>query len=153
MSGLDRKTPIPTEITLHTKSRVLELKFDDGSQLQLPAEFLRVYSPSAEVRGHGPGQETLQTGKRNVDITELEAVGNYAVSRPFPTATTPASTPGICSTRSASTTSRCGPTTSGRLESAGASRDIGSTTLPPKSGGCGQPLSTMSDKPISVSRR
>ena len=81
MSGLDRKTPIPTEITLHKKSRVLELGFEDGTRYQLPAEFLRVYSPSAEVRGHGPGQETLQTGKRNVEITDLEAVGNYAVNR------------------------------------------------------------------------
>ena len=83
MSGLDRKTPIPTEITLHKKSRVLELGFEDGTRYQLPAEFLRVYSPSAEVRGHGPGQETLQTGKRNVEITDLEAVGNYAVKPSF----------------------------------------------------------------------
>ena len=83
MSGLDSKTPIPTEITLHTKSRMLELKFDDGGHYQLPAEFLCVWSPSAEVRGHGPGQETLQTGKRNVEITALEAVGNYAVQPTF----------------------------------------------------------------------
>ena len=79
MSGLDHKTPIPTEITLHKKSRVLEVKFDDGHHYQLPAEYLRVCSPSAEVRGHGAGQETLQTGKRDVEITGLEAVGNYAV--------------------------------------------------------------------------
>ena len=83
MSGLDRKTPIPTEITLHKKSRVLELGFEDGTRYQLPAEFLRVYSPSAEVRGHGPGQETLQTGKRLVDITAIEPVGNYAVQPTF----------------------------------------------------------------------
>ena len=79
MSGLDRKTPTPTEITLHKKSRILELGFEDGSRYQLPAEYLRVYSPSAEVGGHGPGQESLQTGKRNVEITDLEGVGNYAV--------------------------------------------------------------------------
>ena len=83
MSGLDRKTPIPTEITLHKKSRLLELKFDDGSHFQLPAEYLRVWSPSAEVRGHGPGQEVLQVGKRAVDITELEPVGMYAVRPTF----------------------------------------------------------------------
>ena len=83
MSGLDRKTPIPTEITLHKKSRILELGFEDGTRYQLPAEYLRVYSPSAEVRGHGPGQETLQTGKRNVEITDLEGVGNYAVKPSF----------------------------------------------------------------------
>ena len=83
MAGLDSKTPIPTEITLHQKSRTLELTFDDGGHYQLPAEFLRVCSPSAEVRGHGPGQETLQTGKRNVEITALEPVGNYAVQPTF----------------------------------------------------------------------
>ena len=83
MSGLDRKTPIPTEITLHKKSRMLELKFDDGGQYQLPAEFLRVCSPSAEVRGHGPGQETLQTGKRDVGLVALEPVGLYAIKPTF----------------------------------------------------------------------
>ena len=83
MAGLDPKTPIPTEITLHKKSRMLELSFDDGGHYQLPAEFLRVCSPSAEVRGHGPGQETLQTGTRNVEITALEPVGKYAVQPTF----------------------------------------------------------------------
>ena len=83
MSGLDRNTPTPTEITLHKRSRLLELKFSDGSHFKLPCEYLRVYSPSAEVRGHGPGQETLQTGKRNVEITDLEGVGNYAVKPTF----------------------------------------------------------------------
>ena len=60
--------PIPTQITLHQKSRVLEIAFSDGRGFRLPYEYLRVYSPSAEVRGHGPGQEVLQTGKRNVEI-------------------------------------------------------------------------------------
>ena len=83
MPGLDSTTPHPTEITLHQKSRVLELRFDDESHFQLPCELLRVYSPSAEVRGHGVGQETLQTGKRNVEITALEPVGNYAVQPTF----------------------------------------------------------------------
>jgi DUF971 family protein len=72
-------TPVPTEISLHQKSRLLEVAFDDGSRFRLPCEFLRVYSPSAEVRGHGPGQEVLQLGKENVNITSIEPVGNYAV--------------------------------------------------------------------------
>jgi DUF971 family protein len=72
-------TPTPTEISLHQKSRLIEIAFDDGSRFQLPCEFLRVYSPSAEVRGHGPGQEVLQIGKENVNITSIEPVGNYAV--------------------------------------------------------------------------
>lgn len=83
MAGLDQDTPIPTGITLHRKSRVLEIVFDDGSRFELPFEFLRVHSPSAEVRGHGPGQETLQQGKRDVDILDLEPVGNYAVKPRF----------------------------------------------------------------------
>ena len=83
MAGLDPKTPIPSEIKLHQTSRVLELAFADGSSFRLPYEFLRVYSPSAEVRGHGPGQETLQTGKRDVTIAEIEAVGHYAIRPKF----------------------------------------------------------------------
>src|SRR5208337_2182219 len=79
MSGLGKDTPIPTEIKLHQKSRVMELTFDDGSHFELSYELLRVYSPSAEVRGHGPGQEVLQPGKRQVDISALEPVGGYAV--------------------------------------------------------------------------
>ena len=73
----------PTEIKLHQKSRVLELRYADGRSFRLPYEFLRVYSPSAEVRGHGPGQEVLQTGKREVDIRALEPVGSYAVQPVF----------------------------------------------------------------------
>lgn len=79
MGGLEKNTPIPTEIKLHQQSRLLEVAFDNGSRFELPCEFLRVYSPSAEVRGHGPGQETLQTGKKDVTITGIEPVGNYAV--------------------------------------------------------------------------
>lgn len=74
---------IPTEITLHQKSQVLELAFPDGSTFRLPAEFLRVYSPSAEVRGHGPGQEVLQVGKKDVQILAVEPVGSYAVQFRF----------------------------------------------------------------------
>jgi DUF971 family protein len=69
----------PTEIKLHQKSRVLEIAFDDGGQHRLSCEFLRVYSPSAEVRGHGVGQEVLQIGKENVNIAKIEPVGTYAV--------------------------------------------------------------------------
>lgn len=76
-------TPTPTEITLHQQSRLLEIAFSDGARYKLPFEFLRVYSPSAEVRGHGPGQETLQTGKRDVLLTGIEPSGSYAVKLVF----------------------------------------------------------------------
>lgn len=79
MAGLDKNTPIPTEIKLHQKSRLMELTFSDGAHFSLSFEFLRVHSPSAEVRGHGPGQEVLQVGKKDVDIVNLEPVGSYAV--------------------------------------------------------------------------
>lgn len=75
--------PQPTEITLHARSRVLEVTFSDGRTFRLPFEFLRVCSPSAEVKGHGPGQETLQVGKREVTITQLDPVGHYAVQPVF----------------------------------------------------------------------
>ena len=74
---------VPTEIKLHQKSRQMEISFSDGQRFELSYEFLRVYSPSAEVRGHGPGQEVLQAGKKNVDITALEPVGSYAVQPCF----------------------------------------------------------------------
>lgn len=139
MSGLDTKTPIPTEITLHKKSRTLELSFEDGGRYQLPAEFLRVCSPSAEVRGHGPGQETLQTGKRNVEITALEPVGNYAVQPTF----SDGHNTGIYSWdwlyHLAVNHESLWAEYLERLEKFGASRDIDSTTLPPKTGGgCGK---------------
>lgn len=73
----------PTEIILHQKSNSLEIAWDDGSRFNLPAEFLRVYSPSAEVRGHGPGQETLQTGKRFVALMNVEPAGSYALKLVF----------------------------------------------------------------------
>ncbi|MCU0775583.1 MAG: DUF971 domain-containing protein [Ideonella sp.] len=83
MAGLRPDTPTPTAITLHQATRVLEIAYDDGRTFRLPFEFLRVYSPSAEVRGHGPGQEVLQTGKRSVDIEAVEAVGHYAIRPQF----------------------------------------------------------------------
>jgi DUF971 family protein len=75
--------PIPTELTVHQKSRLLEIAFDDGRAFSIPFELMRVYSPSAEVKGHGPGQETLQVGKRDVGIKGVEPVGNYAVKPLF----------------------------------------------------------------------
>lgn len=139
MAGLNKETPIPTEIKLHQQSRLMEVSFADGAHFKLPYEYLRVYSPSAEVRGHGPGQEVLQTGKRNVDISGIEAVGNYAVKPVF----SDGHDSGIYSWDllydlginyesywQAYLT---------RLQAADASRDIDSTTLPPKSGGsCGK---------------
>jgi DUF971 family protein len=73
----------PTDIRLHKRTAILEIKYADGGSYSLPAEFLRVYSPSAEVRGHGQGQEVLQTGKRNVKISRIEPIGNYAVRLHF----------------------------------------------------------------------
>ena len=75
--------PTPTDIRLHQQSHVLEVAFDDGSRFEFPCEFLRVFSPSAEVQGHGPGQERLQWGKKNVNITSVQPVGNYAVQLYF----------------------------------------------------------------------
>lgn len=83
MAGLDRDTPSPESITLHGASRVLEVGFSDGKTFRIPFELMRIYSPSAEVQGHGPGQEVLQTGKREVEIVALEPVGNYAVQPTF----------------------------------------------------------------------
>ena len=80
---MDGNTPPPTEIKLRQKSRLMELVFSDGSRFELSYELLRVYSPSAEVRGHGPGQEVLQVGKRDVDISALEPSGSYAVQPTF----------------------------------------------------------------------
>lgn len=83
MAGLSKDTPNPTEIKLHRKSRLLEISFGDGKTFQIPCEFLRVYSPSAEVRGHSPGQEVLQVGKKGVNINHIEPVGNYAIQLTF----------------------------------------------------------------------
>ena len=83
MAGLTKDTPYPTEIKLHTKSRMLDIAFSYGKTFQFPCEFLRVHSPSAEVSGHGPGQEVLQTGKKMVNITKIEPVGNYAIQLNF----------------------------------------------------------------------
>ena len=83
MAASKPPTPQPTEITAHQQSRVLEIAFDDGARFRIPFELMRVYSPSAEVQGHGPGQEILQIGKRAVTLTALEPVGHYAVQPSF----------------------------------------------------------------------
>ena len=83
MAGLQADSPTPTALTVHSQSRLLEITFSDGVSFRLPFELLRVYSPSAEVQGHGPGQEVLQTGKREVGVVALEPIGNYAVKPVF----------------------------------------------------------------------
>ena len=83
MAGLQADSPTPTALTVHSKSRLLEVAFSDGAAFSIPFELMRVYSPSAEVMGHGPGQEVLQTGKGEVVVVELESIGNYAVKPTF----------------------------------------------------------------------
>ena len=83
MAGLQAKSPTPTALTIHSQSRLLEIGFSDGANFKIPFELMRIYSPSAEVQGHGPGQEVLQTGKRDVNVVELEPIGNYAVKPVF----------------------------------------------------------------------
>ena len=83
MAGLSAESPQPVALTVRRQSRVLEIGFSDGSEFRIPFELMRVYSPSAEVKGHGPGQEVLQTGKREIDVLALEPVGNYAVQPMF----------------------------------------------------------------------
>ncbi|HSV52624.1 MAG TPA: DUF971 domain-containing protein [Burkholderiaceae bacterium] len=83
MAGLQAGSPTPQALTVHGQSRVLEVAFSDGAAFRIPFELMRIYSPSAEVQGHGPGQEVLQTGKRDVDLVALEPVGNYAVQPRF----------------------------------------------------------------------
>ncbi len=139
MAGLDRNTPVPTEIKLHQKSRRMEITFSDGRRFELSYEFLRVYSPSAEVRGHGPGQEVLQTGKRDVDIVGLEPVGSYAVQPQF----SDGHNTGIYSWDYLYDLGASGEALwqdyLKRLEAAGASRDLDTTTATGTSGGgaCG----------------
>jgi len=138
MPGLNRDTPSPTAITLHKKSQVLEVSFDDGNIFKLAAEFLRVWSPSAEVRGHGRGQEVLQTGKRLVEITSLESVGNYAVKPVF----SDGHDSGLYSWDIlhylGANQAALWAEYLERLEEAGASRDMDLTVITPKAGGsCG----------------
>ena len=83
MNAMSPRTPRPTEINLHQSSRMMDISFDDGRSFSLPCEYLRVFSPSAEVRGHGPGQEVLQAGKREVNVRAIDPVGMYAVKLVF----------------------------------------------------------------------
>jgi DUF971 family protein len=83
MAGLQKTTPAPQDITVHGASKVLEISFADGAHFRIPFELMRVYSPSAEVQGHGAGQEVLQTGKREVTLVDLAPVGNYAIKPTF----------------------------------------------------------------------
>ncbi|MES2880222.1 MAG: DUF971 domain-containing protein [Pseudomonadota bacterium] len=83
MAGLQSGAPTPQSMTVHSQSKVLEISFSDGAEFRIPFELMRVYSPSAEVQGHGAGQEVLQSGKRDVDLVGLEPVGNYAVQPEF----------------------------------------------------------------------
>lgn len=83
MAGIQAGSPTPVALTVHSQSRLLEIAFSDGAHFRIPFELMRIYSPSAEVQGHGPGQEVLQTGKREVNVVELEPIGNYAVKPVF----------------------------------------------------------------------
>ena len=137
MGGIDKDTPIPTEIKLHQKSRLMEIAFSDGSRHELPYELLRVYSPSAEVRGHGPGQETLQVGKRDIEIVQIEPVGAYAVKPVF----SDGHDSGLYSWDYlywlGANRDRLWQEYLDRMQDAGASRDPADYPALPKEGGCG----------------
>jgi DUF971 family protein len=128
--------PIPTEIKLHQRSRRLELSFPDGECFDLSYEFLRVHSPSAEVRGHGPGQELLQTGKKEIDILAVEPVGSYAIQPQF----SDGHNTGIYSWdylyELGRGRDRLWAEYLARLEAAGASREVDTTEKPTPRGGC-----------------
>lgn len=128
--------PRPTGLTLHQASRVLEVEFDDGQTFRLPAEYLRVHSPSAEVQGHGPGQQVLVAGKRDVNIRAIEPVGHYAVLLRF----TDGHDTGIFSWSALHALGRAQAENWARYEAAlaaaGLSRDAG-TAPAPAGGGCG----------------
>jgi len=137
MTAQVKEKPVPTQIELHQKSRVLDITFSDGKHFSLPYEFLRVYSPSAEVRGHGPGQETLQVGKKEVEITGAEPVGTYALQLIF----SDGHDSGIYSWE---TLHSMGVNQEAmwqdylqRMEAAGAKREPSPNILSGKSGGCG----------------
>ena len=138
MAGLNKNVPTPTEIKIHQQSRLMEVAFGNGANFKLPYEYLRVYSPSAEVRGHGPGQEILQTGKRNVEIVDIAPVGNYAVQLYF----SDDHNTGIYSWdllyELGANQEAYWQAYLERLNSEGGSRDVDTTVVPGKStGGCG----------------
>lgn len=138
MAGLKSGAPAPTALTVHEASRVLEVAFSEGASFRIPFELMRVYSPSAEVQGHGPGQEVLQTGKRNVGITAIEPVGNYALKLVF----TDGHDTGLYSWDLLHDLGKHADQLMAnyleRLALEGASRDVDSSVAPPKhGGGCG----------------
>lgn len=137
MAGLDNDTPIPTDVRLRQKSRILELVYPDGEHYALSFEFLRVFSPSAEARGHGPGQETLQTGKREVVIEGVEPVGTYALRLVF----SDGHDSGLYSWdllyNLACHHDALWQDYLGLLEQQGLSRDVDSTSKPTTGGSCG----------------
>ena len=136
MAGIDKDTPIPSEIKLHQKSHLLELAYDSGESYQLSCEYLRVFTPSAEARGHGPGQETLQTGKRAVEISRIEPVGTYALRLVF----SDGHDSGLYSWDLLYNLGQHQDELWGdylkQIESQGLSRDIDTTSRPVSSGGC-----------------
>ena len=139
MAGLGNDIPAPTEIKLHQKSRVFEIAFDSGERFELPYEYLRVFTPSAEARGHGPGQEVLQVGKRDVTIERIEPVGNLRSSLFSATGTIVVSILGTCSITSAGHRDELWQTYLDRLRAEGKSRDPADNPPAPTpvKGGCG----------------
>ncbi len=137
MAGLDKDTPFPTEIKLRQKSRLMEISFSDGKTFNLSYEMLRIYSPSAEVRGHGPGQEVLQVGKKDVDIVNVEPIGSYAVRPTF----SDGHDTGIFSWdylyALGANEQELWQEYLTRLDAAGASRQAGTATPTAPKGGCG----------------
>lgn len=138
MAGIDKDTPIPTDIKLHRQSRRLEIAYESGERFELSCEFLRVFTPSAEARGHGPGQETLQTGKREVTIEAVEPVGTYALKLVF----SDGHDSGIYSWdllyNLGLHRDELWQEYLSQIEAQGLSRDIDTTSKPaPKGGGCG----------------
>lgn len=137
MAGIDKDTPIPTDIKLHQKSNTLELVYDSGERFELTAEFLRVMTPSAEARGHGPGQETIQTGKRNVEISRIEPVGTYAVCLVFSDGHNSGFYSWDLLFNFGKHRDELWEEYLKQLENHGLSRDIDTTSKPPSGGSCG----------------
>jgi DUF971 family protein len=123
MAGLQPGSPTPTALTVHSQSRILEIAFSDGAEFRIPFELMRIYSPSAEVQGHGPGQEILQTGKREVNVVELDPSATTRSSRCFPTAMRAGFFPGTTSTSLGAEQSRLWDDYQRRLQAAGMDRD------------------------------
>ena len=137
MAGLSAESPQPVALTVRRQSRVLEIGFSDGSEFRIPFELMRVYSPSAEVKGHGPGQEVLQTGKREIDVLALEPVGNYAVQPTFSDGHNSGSYSWDVLYYLGANQQALWDDYLARLETAGANRDVDLTLTSAKGGGGG----------------